>query len=148
MSDPLAIQAAERPDHPALVTAERTWTYQELDQEVTTLAQHLAGANVGPGSRVACLIEPGADAVLALHATLRAGAAFAPLHTAWTDRELIDHLRTLQPHLVLCHAATEEQAAFVTQAPPAGQPGRGHPLPRHAARARATPPQRTPRPGA
>jgi len=111
--DPLARQADKRPEAEA-VSAGASWTFAELDDQADRLARHLAGARV-EGRRVAALVPSSPQAAWTIHGVPRAGATLAMLTTGWTKRELVDHLRLVQPEVVLCTSETEQQAALVTQ---------------------------------
>ncbi|OXY91417.1 amino acid adenylation domain-containing protein [Streptomyces diastatochromogenes] len=75
----LARAARTYPDRPALVDGDRVWTYAELDDAVGRLAARLAGQGVRPGDRIGVFIPKSAEAVIAIHAGLRAKAVVAPL---------------------------------------------------------------------
>ncbi|MFF5531177.1 amino acid adenylation domain-containing protein [Streptomyces cinerochromogenes] len=78
--DGLLTRAARTyPDRPALADGDRVWTYRELDEAVGRLAAGLASHGVRPGDRIGVLVPRSAEAVLAIHAGLRAGAVVAPL---------------------------------------------------------------------
>ncbi|MET9451448.1 amino acid adenylation domain-containing protein [Streptomyces cinerochromogenes] len=78
--DALLTRAARTyPDRPALADGDRVWTYRELDEAVGRLAAGLASHGVRPGDRIGVLVPRSAEAVLAIHAGLRAGAVVAPL---------------------------------------------------------------------
>jgi long-chain acyl-CoA synthetase len=68
--------AARRPDKVALVCDGRRWTYAALDAEANGLAHALMAAGVGRGDRVVVHLENSVEAVVALFATLKAGAVF------------------------------------------------------------------------
>lgn len=53
LPDILEQMAESVPDREAVVTRERTWTYAEVDDRATRLANHLDRAGVRPGDRVA-----------------------------------------------------------------------------------------------
>ena len=72
-------QVARTPAAPALRTATATLTYAALDARANQLAWHLLAAGVGPEARVALALPRAADLIVALLATLKAGAAFVPL---------------------------------------------------------------------
>ncbi|WP_009953548.1 non-ribosomal peptide synthetase, partial [Mycobacterium intracellulare] len=57
----------------------RSWTYRELDEAANRLAHLLAGFGVGPGERVALLFGRSADAIVAILAVLKSGAAYLPI---------------------------------------------------------------------
>ncbi|MCJ2188282.1 non-ribosomal peptide synthetase [Novosphingobium beihaiensis] len=75
--------ALQRPLAPALVSGEQTWTYNDLEEKTRRLACHLARRGIGPGALVALVMPRSALLVLALHAVMRAGAAFVPLDPGW-----------------------------------------------------------------
>ncbi|CAN3130011.1 non-ribosomal peptide synthase/polyketide synthase [Mycobacterium sp. smrl_JER01] len=77
-----AIQVARRPDAAALVYGDRVWTYRELDEASNRMSHLLAGRGAGPGGCVALLMERSAQAVIAILAVLKAGAAYLPIDPA------------------------------------------------------------------
>jgi amino acid adenylation domain-containing protein/non-ribosomal peptide synthase protein (TIGR01720 family) len=89
-----AAQAVRAPAAVALVCGERSWTYRELDEAANRLAHLLAGHGVGPGDRVALLFSRSAEAIVAILAVLKTGAAYLPidpgLPTARMDFMLAD----------------------------------------------------------
>lgn len=61
-------------------------SYGALARRTAALASRLVVEHgAGPGTRVAVLAAPSADAVVALVAVLRTGAAYVPLDPAWPD---------------------------------------------------------------
>ena len=70
------------PDAVALVYGERSWTYRELDESSNRLAHLLVGHGAGPGQSVALLLERSAQAVIAILAVLKTGAAYLPIDSA------------------------------------------------------------------
>ncbi|WP_084959447.1 non-ribosomal peptide synthetase [Thermoactinospora rubra] len=78
----IARQAARTPDAPAVVTPDGTLSYAELDRRAEAVAGGLAARGVGRGSRVALCLRASPDAVVALLAVLRRGAAYVPLDPA------------------------------------------------------------------
>ncbi|MBM7776165.1 amino acid adenylation domain-containing protein/non-ribosomal peptide synthase protein (TIGR01720 family) [Actinokineospora baliensis] len=75
----LVEQAARTPHAPALVDGDRRWTYAEFDVDVNRLAHWLIHHGAGPERIVAVSLPRSADLVIALHAVLRAGAAYLPV---------------------------------------------------------------------
>ncbi|MFK0253889.1 amino acid adenylation domain-containing protein [Streptomyces sp. NPDC090445] len=71
--------AARRAEHVALRYAGRELTYRELDERADGWAARLRAAGVRRGERVAVLMEPCEDLVVALLAVLKAGAAYVSL---------------------------------------------------------------------
>ena len=54
-------------------------TYREVEEAAERLAQLLAGQGAGPGQRVALLLERSAQAIVAILAVLKTGAAYLPI---------------------------------------------------------------------
>ncbi|ORA28632.1 non-ribosomal peptide synthetase, partial [Mycobacterium branderi] len=77
-----ATQVAQTPDAVALVCGERSWTYRELDEAANQLAHLLAGHGASPGQSVALLFSRSAEAVVAILAVLKTGAAYLPIDPA------------------------------------------------------------------
>jgi non-ribosomal peptide synthetase component F len=75
----LAAQVARTPDAVALVCGPCSWTYRGLDEAANRLAHLLAGHGAGPGQCVALLFSRSAEAIVAILAVLKTGAAYLPL---------------------------------------------------------------------
>ena len=72
-------QVARAPDAVALSCGEDSWTYRELDAAANRLAHLLAGQGVGPGQCVGLLFTRSAEAIVAILAVLKTGAAYLPI---------------------------------------------------------------------
>ena len=81
-------QVARTPDAVALSCGERSWTYRELDEATNRLAHLLAGQGVGPGAYVALLVERSAQAIIAVLAVLKTGAAYVPVDPHYPDARI------------------------------------------------------------
>ncbi len=77
-----AAQAARVPEAVAISCGERSWTYREVEEAANRLAHLLAGHGVGPGQRVALLLQRSAEAIVAILAVLKTGAAYVPIDPA------------------------------------------------------------------
>ncbi|WP_227371226.1 non-ribosomal peptide synthetase, partial [Mycobacterium fragae] len=77
-----AAQVARTPEAVALVCGELSWTYRQLDEAANRLAHLLAEHGVGPGQCVALLVQRSAEAVAAMLAVLKTGAAYLPIDPA------------------------------------------------------------------
>ncbi|EUA30862.1 AMP-binding enzyme family protein [Mycobacterium xenopi 3993] len=66
----------------ALMCGERGWTYRELDERANRLAHLLAGNRASPEACVALLLSRSAEAVAAILAVLKTGAAYLPIDPA------------------------------------------------------------------
>jgi amino acid adenylation domain-containing protein/non-ribosomal peptide synthase protein (TIGR01720 family) len=77
-----AAQVARTPHAVALTSEGVSMTYRELDDAANRVAHVLAGRGVGPGQRVALLLPRSADAVVAIVAVLKTGAAYVAIDPA------------------------------------------------------------------
>ncbi len=77
-----AAQLARTPQAVAISCGERSWTYREVEEAANRLAHLLAGQGAGPGQCAALLVERSAQAVVAMLAVLKTGAAYLPMDPA------------------------------------------------------------------
>ena len=77
-----AAQVARTPEAVAISCGENSWTYRELEEAANRLAHLLAGQGVGPGERVALLFSRSVEAIVAMVAVLKTGAAYLPIDPA------------------------------------------------------------------
>ena len=77
-----AAQVARTPEAVALSFEGRSMTYRELDEAANRLAHLLAGQGAGPGQCVALLFSRSAEAIVAILAVLKTGAAYLPIDPA------------------------------------------------------------------
>ena len=77
-----AAQVARIPAVEALTFGNLSLTYRELDEAANRLAHLLAGRGVGAGACVALLLERSAQAVVAMLAVLKTGAAYLAIDPA------------------------------------------------------------------
>jgi crotonobetaine/carnitine-CoA ligase len=71
-------------DRPFLVVDGRVLTYAEVDRATTRLANELGAQGLAPGDRLASLMSNSADLVIVMLATLKAGAVWVPINTAFS----------------------------------------------------------------
>ncbi len=72
-------QVSKNPGQVALLNETGSLTYQELNERANGLAHHLREIGIVPESRVAILLEPGFDTVVAILGVMKSGGAFVPL---------------------------------------------------------------------
>ena len=77
-----AAQAARTPEAVAVSSGDDSWTYRELDESANRLAHLLIDRSVGPGQRVALLLPRSVEAIVAIFAVLKTGAAYVPIDPA------------------------------------------------------------------
>ena len=83
-----AVQVARAPEAVALTCGERSWTYRELDEAANRLAYLLAAYGACPGEYVALLFWRSAEAVVAILAVLKTGAAYLPIDPEVPDARI------------------------------------------------------------
>ncbi len=104
---------------PLITTPEgRVVSYGDLDGLTGRMANALVGFGVRPGDRVAVQVEKSVEALLLYLATVRAGAIYLPLNTAYTLPELDYFIRDAEPRLVVVDPA--RAAAIADLALPIG----------------------------
>jgi pyochelin synthetase len=91
-------QARRTPDAPAVVTDERTLTYDELRTAATAVAATLHRAGTPPGRLVAVVADKGWEQIAAVLGILAAGAAYVPIAPELPERRL---------HHILEHAEAD-----------------------------------------
>ena len=97
----LAAQVARAPEAVALTYGDRSMTYRELDEAANRLAHLLSGSGVGPGACVALLLERSAEAVVAMLAVLKTGAAYLAIDPALPEARLRFMLTDAAPMAVV-----------------------------------------------
>lgn len=81
-------QVARTPGQIAVVSAEQTLTYSELEARANQLAHFLQRLDVGPEVLVGICMERDLEMVVALLAILKAGGAYVPLDPAYPQERL------------------------------------------------------------
>ncbi|HSU13784.1 non-ribosomal peptide synthetase, partial [Longimicrobium sp.] len=83
-----AEQAGRTPEAVALVYADETLTYAELDRRSDALARRLAALGAGPEVRVGICVERGVEMVVGILGILKAGGAYVPLDPQYPAERL------------------------------------------------------------
>ncbi|GAB4064025.1 malonyl-CoA synthase [Ancylobacter sonchi] len=94
----------------------RVVSYGELDRRSAQYANALAARGVAPGDRVALQVEKSVEAVFAFLGTLRAGAVFLPLNTAYTAPEIDYFLGDAEATVFVCDPARLGELSAVASA--------------------------------
>nr|WP_262490949.1 non-ribosomal peptide synthetase [Mycobacterium simiae] len=81
-------QTARTPDAVALAFQDSSLTYRQLDTAANRLAHRLAHHGVVRGDVVALLLPRGAQAIVAILAVLKAGAAYLPIEPTQPDARI------------------------------------------------------------
>ena len=89
-------------DAPAFVVpGGRTVTYKALSEDVGRMANALTKLGVKPGDRVMAQVEKSIENVVLYLATLKAGAVFNPLNTAYMPAELEYFIDDAEPTVIV-----------------------------------------------
>lgn len=91
LDDLIGYWAAATPDEPALVFDDRTWSFAELADLITSWATLVTEAT-GPGDRVAVLSDNRPEMVALLYAVPAAGRVLVPLNSRHAPAELAEQL--------------------------------------------------------
>ncbi|RKH06911.1 non-ribosomal peptide synthetase/type I polyketide synthase [Corallococcus carmarthensis] len=103
---PFEAQVERTPDAPALVFQGRTLSYRALNTEANRLAHHLLAQGIGPGDFVGVCLQRSFELIIAMLATLKAGAAYVPLDPAYPKARLEFTARDAGLKLILAQEAT------------------------------------------
>ena len=93
----------------AVTFGTRSMTYRELDEAANRLAHLLADQGAGPGQCVALLLERSAQAVVAMLAVLKAGAAYLPIDPVHPDARIEFTLADAAPITVITSAGLADR---------------------------------------
>ncbi len=74
-----AAQVTRTPEAVALVCGDRSWSYREVDAAANRMGHLLADQGASPGQCVALLFPRCAEAIVAMLAVLKTGAAYVPI---------------------------------------------------------------------
>ncbi|MDE2377886.1 malonyl-CoA synthase [Bradyrhizobium sp.] len=88
-------------------------TYGDLIERAGQMANVLVERGVKPGDRVAVQVEKSVANIVLYLATVRAGAVYLPLNTAYTLNELDYFITDAEPSLVVCDPAKAEGLAAI-----------------------------------
>ena len=110
-------QIARTPDAPALLGADGTVTFAELDARANRLAHLLAGWGAGPERIVALALPRSADLVTAQLAVAKTGAAFLPVDPDYPNERISLMFDDAEPVLVVTRRALADRLPKVVGQP-------------------------------
>lgn len=85
-------RADEKPEAPALIHEDRVYSYGELMKPIDSCGLALKRLGVGPGDRVALMMNNRPEFVVAYQATVKIGAVIVPINTFLKETELAHQL--------------------------------------------------------
>ncbi|MBG0833232.1 AMP-binding protein, partial [Planomonospora sp. ID67723] len=105
--DLITAQASAHPHATALIDDNgHHLTYHQLNQQADHLAAHLTAAGAGPDTLIGLHAPRSPELIIALLATLKAGAAYLPLDPTYPHHRLTQITTNAKPLLILNHATT------------------------------------------
>ncbi|WP_445327111.1 amino acid adenylation domain-containing protein [Xenorhabdus sp. PB30.3] len=107
-------QSARAPDATAIIFAEQTLSYNELNCRANQLAHYLIKQGVQPDDRIAVCLERGPELIISLLAILKAGGGYVPLDPAYPAERLTYMLENSSPQILLTQAAQAEKLFLST----------------------------------
>ncbi|MCP4435955.1 MAG: AMP-binding protein, partial [Actinomycetia bacterium] len=102
-------QVARTPEAVAVTFEGCSWTYRELEDAATGLAQGLAAHGARPGQCVGLLFARSAEAIIAILAVLKTGAAYVPIDPALPDARIGFMLTDAAPILAVTITALTDR---------------------------------------
>lgn len=90
-------QVARTPEAVAVSCGGRSWTYRELNEDANRLAHLLVSLGAGPGRCVGLLFGRSGEAIVAIAAVLKSGAAYLPMDPAAPDARMEFMISDAQP---------------------------------------------------
>jgi long-chain acyl-CoA synthetase len=108
---------AERPDDPALLSLEASWTWRALDRDAERLARHLLALGLRPGDRVASLLPNRCMVEVLYIACLRAGLVATPLNYRYMAPEMDHALDVSEASVLVAHGERDGDLALSKAVP-------------------------------
>ena len=99
------------------VAVGKTWSYAEVVALSGRLANLLLAQGVQAGDRVAVQVEKSVEAIALYLATIRVGAVFLPLNSAYTRAEVGYFLGDAEPRVFVCSSQRSEEHTSELQSP-------------------------------
>jgi len=83
------------------------WNYGDILSETARVANALVSLGIQPGDRIAAQVDKSVSTVALYLGTIRAGAVFLPLNTAYTAPEVEYFINDAEPALLVCRPIAE-----------------------------------------
>lgn len=101
LHEAIATQVRAQPDALAIRAWDEEWTFREVDELSSTLAQHLVDLGVRIGMRIPLIFERSGWWVVALLAVSKAGGAFVPVDCTQPILRIKDIIKDVEPQFLL-----------------------------------------------
>ncbi|MGM3308043.1 amino acid adenylation domain-containing protein [Anabaena sp. WFMT] len=110
-----ATQAQQRGTEPAIISAQRTLTYQELYQLSNQLGHQLRQLGVTPNQLVAVFMEKGWEQIVAVLGILAAGGAYVPIDPQLPQQRQKYLLENSEVQIILTQSWLQEKLELPSQ---------------------------------
>lgn len=108
IGDLIAVRAAQRPSHAALIMEERTLSYRQLDAAMDRVGAALQRDGLRPGQAIAICAATAIDYITTYLGALRVGVTVAPLAPSSTPQQLLGMVVDCGARLLFVDQATAE----------------------------------------
>ena len=106
LADLVTDSAVRSPDAPAIICADRTTSWYELERLVRAAAGGLTARGLLRGARVGLLVSNSLEFVVSYFGVLRAGLVAVPINTGYTEFEVRYLLEQSGAELLICDSTT------------------------------------------
>jgi amino acid adenylation domain-containing protein/thioester reductase-like protein len=104
--------AATYEDKLAIISAEQSLTYKQLNNLANHYARVFEERGIRPGDLIAIVLERSVKLVVMLLASLKVGAAYVPIDPAFPQDRVHHMLEDAEPKLIVVESATEATISF------------------------------------
>lgn len=111
LNEILRVGLHSHPDDPALVSAESSWTWRELESASNRLAANLLSLGLRPGDRAASLMPNRTELLVFYLACIKAGLVATPLNYRYQAPEIDHALEVSGASILLAHAERDADLA-------------------------------------
>lgn len=117
MSALLSEGLSRRPDEPALVSLQASWTWRELDRDADRIAGHLLALGLRPGDRIASLLPNRCVTEVFYIGCVRAGLVAVPLNYRYMAPEMDHALEVSEAAALVAHVERDGDIAQSERVP-------------------------------
>lgn len=105
---PVRRQALLQPDGLAIVCAQDSLTFKELDLRISSLQEQLLSAGLKSGDRLVCIAKNSPNLILLQLSCLRNGVIFCPLNPQFSKQEISTRLTILNSRFIWCEQGQQQ----------------------------------------
>ncbi|MBD0385366.1 MAG: amino acid adenylation domain-containing protein, partial [Nostoc sp. C3-bin3] len=102
-------QVAQNPNAVAVVFADESLTYHQLNQRANQLAHHLRSLGIGAQTKVGLCVERSIEMVVAILSILKAGGTYVPIDPTYPQQRSVFILEDAQVELLLTQSQLLEK---------------------------------------